>query len=56
MADETTPDDEPTPDAQDPPEADGGEPGREEVAGARDGQPGYDLDEGAAYEERQKDD
>jgi len=28
-----------------------GEPGREEVAGARGGQPGYDLDEGAAYED-----
>ncbi len=31
-----------------PPE---GEAGRDEVAGARGGQPGYDLDEGAAYEE-----
>ena len=31
-----------------PPE---GEPGRDEVAGQRGGQPGYDLDEGAAYEE-----
>jgi hypothetical protein len=29
----------------------GGEPGREEVAGARGGQPGYDLDEAEAYEE-----
>lgn len=29
----------------------GGEPGREEVAGQRGGQPGYDLDESEAYEE-----
>jgi hypothetical protein len=28
-----------------------GEPGREEVAGSRGGQPGYDLDEAAAYED-----
>ncbi len=28
-----------------------GDPGREEVAGQRGDQPGYDLDEGAAYEE-----
>ena len=28
-----------------------GEPGRDEVAGERGGQPGYDLDEGAAYED-----
>ena len=28
-----------------------GEEGREEVAGRRGGQPGYDLDEGAAYDE-----
>jgi hypothetical protein len=35
-------------DAQAPAE---GEPGREEVAGQRGDQPGYDLDEGAAYEE-----
>ena len=28
-----------------------GEEGREEVAGQRGSQPGYDLDEGAAYEE-----
>jgi hypothetical protein len=28
-----------------------GEAGREEVAGQRGDQPGYDLDEGAAYEE-----
>jgi hypothetical protein len=28
-----------------------GEAGREEVAGQRGGQPGHDLDEGAAYEE-----
>ena len=27
-----------------------GEEGRDEVAGARGGQPGHDLDEGAAYE------
>jgi hypothetical protein len=33
-----------------PPPAEG-EPGREEVAGQRGDQPGYDLDEGAAYEE-----
>ena len=31
-----------------------GEPGREEVAGQRGGQPGYDLDEGAAYEEAEE--
>jgi hypothetical protein len=32
-----------------------GEAGRDEVAGTRGGQPGYDLDEGAAYEEQQDD-
>ena len=41
MTDETTSED----------DRDEGEPGREEVAGDRDGQPGYDLDEGAAYEQ-----
>lgn len=38
---------------EEPPEAEGGEPGREEVAGQRDGQPGYDLDEAEVYEEEQ---
>ena len=33
-----------------------GESGREEVAGQRGGQPGYDLDEGAAYEQAERDD
>ena len=33
-----------------------GEAGREEVAGQRGGQPGYDLDEGAVYEEAAEDD
>ena len=28
-----------------------GEAGRDELAGARGGQPGYDLDEAAAYED-----
>jgi hypothetical protein len=45
MSDETRGDDEQAP------ETEGGEPGREEVAGDRGGQPGYDLDEGEAYEE-----
>lgn len=45
MSDETPREDE------QPDDAEGGEPGREEVAGARGGQPGYDLDEGKAYEE-----
>ncbi len=31
-----------------------GEAGREDVAGQRGGQPGYDLDEGAAYEEAEE--
>ena len=31
------------------------EAGREEVAGARGGQPGYDLDEGRAYEDAGED-
>jgi len=52
MADETTPEDEPTPDRQDPPDSEGGEPGREEVAGQRGDPPGYDLDEGQAYEQQ----
>ena len=47
MADETPPEDEQVPDEA------GGEPGREEVAGRRGGQPGYDLDEAEAYEEQQ---
>ncbi len=40
-------DDQPEPDDAAPK----GEPGREDVAGARGGQPGYDLDEAAAYED-----
>lgn len=44
-------DDEPRPDDQQPPDAEGGEPGREEVAGQRGDQPGYDLDEGEAYKQ-----
>ena len=32
-----------------------GEEGREEVAGRRGGQPGYDLDEGEAYEQHADD-
>jgi len=44
-------DDEPRPDDQEPEDAGGGEPGREEVAGQRDGHPGYDLDEGEAYKQ-----
>lgn len=47
MADETPPEDEPTTDEQT------GEPGREDVAGRRGGQPGHDLDEGELYEEEQ---
>ncbi len=47
MPDETRSDDEQIPDEQ------GGEPGRDEVAGQRGGQPGYDLDEAEAYEEQQ---
>ena len=39
--------------AEAPPE---GEPGRDEVAGQRGGQPGYDLDEGEAYEQQQDSD
>ena len=31
-----------------------GEPGREEVAGQRGGQPGYDLEEEQAYEDAQE--
>ena len=42
--------------ADQPAEApDEGEGGRDEVAGARGGQPGYDLDEGAVYEEAGED-
>lgn len=49
MAEETTrTEDEQTPDEQT------GEPGREEVAGRRGGQPGHDLDEGEVYEERRQ--
>jgi hypothetical protein len=33
---------------------DEGEPGRDEVAGSRGGQPGYDLDEAEAYEEAEE--
>ncbi len=47
MADETPPEDEQIPDE------DGGEPGRDDVAGQRGGQPGYDLDEAEVYEEQQ---
>ena len=39
--------------AESPPE---GEEGREEVVGQRGGQPGYDHDEGAAYEQQATDD
>ena len=48
MSDETPREDE------QPDDAGAGEPGREDVAGARDGQPGYDLDEGAAYEQEEE--
>ncbi len=46
-------DDETAGPGEEPLEADGGEPGREEVAGQRGDQPGYDLDEGEAYEQQQ---
>ena len=46
MADETPPEDEQVE----------GEPGREEVAGDRGGQPGYDLDEAEAYEAAEESD
>ncbi len=46
-------DDETAGSGEEPPETGEGEPGREEVAGQRGDQPGYDLDEGEAYEEQQ---
>jgi hypothetical protein len=36
------------------PENGEGEPGRDQVAGDREGQPGYDLDEGEAYEQAEE--